>query len=97
MRHEAVIATQIDSENRKGRFGITRNVSPTGVLFHSVSRLRVGDRLTLTLQTSEEAATTVTGTVVRTESDSPELRTVFPHVAAVLLDQRRDELLSLAL
>jgi hypothetical protein len=77
----------IDCGDRAERVGITRNVSATGALFHSVSRFEVGDRVVLVmLPRGSEVEERVGARVVRAEVEPPDTDTSFPHLTAVEFD-----------
>jgi hypothetical protein len=84
-RHQVHAAIGIDTEARKNRVGVTRNVSAGGVLFHSASRFEVGQRLDLYFRARpilrEEMH--VRGRVVRVWHEARDHYTLFPHVIAV--------------
>ncbi len=82
------VPLRIDTDTRRDRFGITRNVSSRGVQFHSPSAFAVGDRLEVSLfgLGLECADTRTCGTVVRVERNTWDPRSAFPHITAVALD-----------
>ncbi len=84
-------AIGIDTEERKDRAGVTRNVSPGGLLFHSMSRFSLGERIRLTYrshQTQENRQ--IEARVVRVASDLPSSGSAFPHLCAVEFDEPID-------
>jgi len=87
-RRRINVPLRIDSDDRKDRFGITRNISTLGVQFHSPSSYEIGDRLDLSLYGLGSATVDArsTGTVVRVERNTWDPQSVFPHITAVHLD-----------
>lgn len=81
----------IDAESRKDRAGITRNMSASGVLFHSPSRFSIGEELELYFRSRDGGEQRYTGRVVRTGTD-PDVHTIFPHVTAVAFDEPVDHI-----
>lgn len=75
-------AIGIDTEDRPGRSGITRNVSERGLLFHSMSRFALGEKLELVYRSPRTRTDTrLHARVVRVASDTGD--TSFPHLCAV--------------
>jgi len=68
-RHPVVVVVQIDSQQRKERLGVTRDVSNSGTLLLSNSKFEVGERLEVTFHLSSESdvARKEWGEVVRVE------------------------------
>ena len=75
-------AIGIDTDEREGRAGITRNVSERGLLFHSMSRFALGEKLELVYRSpNTRQDTRLPARVVRVASDLGD--TSFPHLTAV--------------
>ena len=53
-RHVVVVVVQIDSEQRKERIGVTRDVSTSGTLLLSNSKFELGERLEVTFHVSSD-------------------------------------------
>jgi hypothetical protein len=70
-RHRINFPVQIDSERKKDRIGVARNVSVRGLLLGTPSRFQPGERVTLELVLASERAERerVTGRVVRVSED----------------------------
>jgi hypothetical protein len=81
----------INTETRKDRAGLVRDVSPGGVLLWSRSKFAVGERVELTMHLTRLGYRKATGRIVRS-SLPPILDAFFPHPAAVELDQPDPEL-----
>jgi hypothetical protein len=84
-RHSVHAPIAIDAPERPGRAGVSRNISTTGMLFHSASRFKVGERLRLRFRIrpymGEESF--VEATVVRAELEPMEKHSPLPFVTAV--------------
>lgn len=93
-RHPVNTAVAIDVGDRRGRVGVTRNVSATGMLFHSASRFSVGDLLSLRFRAAPFMAAEgrVDAVVVRTEKAPLETQAALPFVTAVQFQRRVDEI-----
>ena len=77
----------IDADDRRDRVGVTRNLSPTGALFHSASRFEPGETLELLYrEPGSEEDVRVKAKVVRTEIDDPKSGSFFCHLTAVQFD-----------
>jgi hypothetical protein len=66
-RRPTIIAVEIDGTERKGRLGVSRDTSQTGMLMATPSRFEIGEELSLKLfvnHTCEE----VRGRVIRVET-----------------------------
>jgi len=83
-------AIGIDADERSGRAGITRNVSERGLLFHSMSRFSLGQRLELIYRSPKTRRDTrLSARVVRVASDLSD--TSFPHLCAVEFEDTKLE------
>ena len=81
-------AIGIDAEGRESRAGMTRNISRTGLSFHSASAFSPGDRLELLLQPPDsEELRRVRALVVHTRVEPPEIGAILKHVTAVKLER----------
>lgn len=67
-RNRAVMAVEIDAGARKGRVGVTRDTSPSGMLMATPSRFEIGEQLALTLFLSGGRREHVRGRVMRIET-----------------------------
>ncbi len=68
-RHVVVVPVQIDSDQRKERLGVTRDVSDSGTMLLSNSKFTVGEKLELTFYVTsnpQDVKKTV-GEVIRVE------------------------------
>jgi hypothetical protein len=81
----------INTETRKDRAGLVRDVSPGGVLVLSRSKFAVGERVELMMHLPKLGYRKATGRVVRS-SLPPVVDAFFPHPAAIELDQVDPEL-----
>jgi len=87
MRETVFAPTCINTQERRDRVGMIREMSRTGALFHSRSRFAVGERLALTYRAESGDFALAEGTVVRAFRDTCE-DNMFPFLTAV---QFRDE------
>jgi hypothetical protein len=73
----------IETDSRKDRAGLTRDVSPTGMSFRSPSRFSVGETIKLKFRDpkARQRNVEVFGTVVRTQVEPKQF--IFRHLAAV--------------
>jgi hypothetical protein len=83
-RHPLHVPVNVSTRERRARAGIIRDVSASGVLFHSRSAFAIGDRVTVMFFLAHVNGTT-TGQVVRAFVD-PRVENRFPHVTAVRFD-----------
>ncbi|MGE0545746.1 MAG: PilZ domain-containing protein [Kofleriaceae bacterium] len=82
-RHEIQVPVNVSTNVRRDRVGVIRDVSSTGMLFHSLSKFAVGEQLTLNFHVGQGAAT---ATVVRAACDAnPE--NMFRFLTAVRFDK----------
>jgi hypothetical protein len=81
-RRRVLTPIGIDTEERKGRGGMTRDMSVGGVLFYTASRFKVGEEVEVSFRVAGKEEITVRGVVVRVGRD-PGSETVFNRVAAV--------------
>jgi hypothetical protein len=85
-RVELHTAVAIDAANRKERSGMSRNISRTGMLFHSGSQFAVGEKLSLRFQMGtavEGQENFISATVVRAESEPVSKHNFLRFVTAV--------------
>ena len=82
-RRTARLVLGIETDSRKDRAGLTRDVSPTGMAFRSPSRFDVGETIKVSFRDPEakKRQVEVYGTVVRTQVEPKQF--IFRHVAAV--------------
>ena len=91
MRHPANVVVAISTDERKDRVGVTSDVSPTGLLLHSLSRFAVGERVSV-LYRYNGVESVAKGQVVRTGRD--ERWQMFPHATAVRFEAMQPDLLN---
>ena len=78
----------IDAQDRADRVGITRNISNKGALFHSASKFRPGETLSLAFRDpSEDVEHSVKARVVRTDLDDQDGGNIFRHLTAVEFEE----------
>ena len=82
-RRTARLVLGIETDSRKDRAGLTRDVSPTGMAFRSPSRFDVGETIKVSFRDPEARQRQVEayGTVVRTQVEPKQF--IFRHVAAI--------------
>lgn len=79
-RHPIQVPVNVSTRVRRNRAGVIRDVSASGVLFHSESKFEVGERLILQFRLADAKGTTA-GHVVRVVAvDEP---VTFPYLTAV--------------
>jgi hypothetical protein len=83
-RHPIQVPVNVSTAVRRNRVGMIRDVSASGVLFHSPSKFEIGERLTIMFKLAHRKGVTA-GAVVRTETD-PDPGNVFRFVTAVRFD-----------
>ena len=83
-RHPIQVPVNVSTPVRRDRAGMIRDVSASGVLFHSLSEYAIGERVTVMFNLAHRKGLTA-GKVVRTETDdSPD--NIFRFVTAVRFD-----------
>jgi hypothetical protein len=83
-RHPIQVPVNISTAVRRDRVGVIRDVSASGVLFHSISKFEIGERVTVVFKIAHRNGTTA-GQVVRTDTDDhPD--NIFRFVTAVRFD-----------
>jgi hypothetical protein len=70
-RHPIQVAVSITTSDRHDRVGVTRDLSASGLLFHSLSRFAPGERVRLVFHAVRRASC-ATGEVVRATQDPDE-------------------------
>jgi hypothetical protein len=80
----------VSTDNRKDRVGVTSDVSESGMVFHSLSRFAVGEKLDIVFG-AVDAERVASGRVVRTARD-PRWH-LFPNVTAIQFDAPRPEII----
>ena len=82
-RRTARLVLGIETDSRKDRAGLTRDVSPSGMAFRSPSRFDVGETVKVRFRDplSKQRHVEVFGTVVRTQVEPRQF--IFRHIAAV--------------
>jgi hypothetical protein len=84
------------AEARPARVGVVRNWSRVGLLFASMSRFSVGERVVITVLDGERVGIqSVAGLVVRAERDSAE-HALFPWLVGLELDEESQRQLATA-
>ena len=84
-RHVIHVPITVSTGARRNRVGVMRDLSASGMLFHSRSRFELGDRVTLRFQIDETGSGSTTAHVVRTFCDL-NADTLFRFVTAVEFD-----------
>jgi hypothetical protein len=84
-RHPVQVAVSITTDDRHDRVGVTRDLSASGLLFHSLSRFAIGERVRLVFQASQSRANSATGEVVRAVQD-PNEASLLRYLTAVRFD-----------
>jgi len=83
-RHPIQVPVEVSTPTRRHRVGMIRDLSQSGILFHSRSKFAIGERLALMFRLSKHNGSTG-GHVVRTETDDhPD--NIFRFVTAVRFD-----------
>lgn len=83
-RHPIQVPVDVSTNVRRHRVGMIRDLSIGGILFHSLSKYAVGERLALVFKLKKKNGSTG-GYVVRTETDDhPD--NIFRFVTAVRFD-----------
>jgi hypothetical protein len=83
-RHPIQVPVDVSTSVRRHRVGMIRDLSQGGILFHSMSKFAIGERLALMFRLDRKNGSTG-GTVVRIETDDhPD--NIFRHLTAVRFD-----------
>lgn len=83
-RHPVRVPVNVSTAVRRDRVGMIRDVSASGVLFHSRSKFEIGERVTVMFKLAHRKGLTA-GSVVRTDTDDhPD--NMFRFVTAVRFD-----------
>lgn len=82
MREVVFAPTNINTQERRDRVGMIREMSRTGALFHSRSRFAIGEHLAMTYRAENGELAQAEGTVVRAFRDTCE-DNIFPFLTAV--------------
>ena len=85
-RIPAFFAVELSSTAKRGRCGVTRNASPSGLLIVTPSRFRPDDRLEVSVH-AEGLAARLAGRVVRIDENSPRSSELWRYRLAVELDE----------
>jgi hypothetical protein len=75
----------VNTMERRDRVGMIRDMSETGVLFHSRSRFAIGERVSIEFRPDANTIGSAAGQVVRAFRDTNE-DTLFPYVTAIQLE-----------
>ncbi|HEY4181275.1 MAG TPA: PilZ domain-containing protein [Kofleriaceae bacterium] len=67
-RHPVNVPVNVSTTVRRDRVGVTRDLSASGVLFHSISKFAPGERVVVYFKHNHKRGTTA-GYVVRAELD----------------------------
>jgi hypothetical protein len=87
VRQPANVVVNVSTETRKDRVGVTSDLSETGMLFHSLSRFSVGERVDIVFGEAD-AERVASGRVVRTSRDTR--WHLFPNVTAIRFDSDKN-------
>lgn len=83
-RHPIMVPISVSTQVRRDRVGMIRDVSASGVLFHSLSRFEIGERVVVMFKLDRRRGATA-GHVVRAGTDdNPE--NMFRFLTAVRFD-----------
>lgn len=85
LRRNAFVAVSINTPTRRGRFGMTRNVSSTGVLIGTASRFQIGEQAWLTFRSDQRAVHNVRGRIVRLQVNDEAETPIWHYLMAVRL------------
>jgi hypothetical protein len=85
-RQPVLLAVELSSAAKRGRCGVTRNASRTGLLIVTPSRFAVGESLELALHGSPGQSGRVNARVVRVEENEWDSHEVWRYRMAVALD-----------
>lgn len=83
-RHPIQVPVNVSTQVRRDRVGVIRDVSASGVLFHSRSQFAIGERLAMQFRLARDLSSAA-GRVVRTTTDDS-ADAFFRHVTAVRFD-----------
>jgi hypothetical protein len=84
-RRDAFIAVSINTPTRRGRFGMTRNVSKNGMLIGTASRFRIGEQAWLTFRSDKRSVHNLRGRIVRLEVNDSAETPIWHYLMAVRL------------
>ncbi len=84
-RHQCTELININTDTRKDRAGLAKDMSENGMRFHSRSKFALGERVDVLIHISTVGYKKVSGRVVRT-SLQPDYSMFFPHPAAIEFD-----------
>ena len=84
-RHPVKVAISVSTLARRHRVGVTRDLSASGLMFHSVSPFELGERVRLEFRAPRVGQASTMGLVVRTVHD-PDGASPFRYVTAVRFD-----------
>lgn len=83
-RHPIQVPVNVSTEVRRDRVGMIRDLSASGVLFHSLSKFAIGERVVIQYRVGKARGSTA-GHVVRATTDS-NTHNMFRFVTAVRFD-----------
>ena len=83
-RKPVTVPVNVSTRIRRDRVGVTRDLSASGVLFHSVSKFEPGENVVLMFKVNKRHGST-TGRVVRSVAND-NADTVFRYLTAVCFD-----------
>lgn len=84
IRHPIQVPVDVSTDVRRHRVGMIRDLSASGILFHSLSKFAVGERLALMFNLAKHSGSTG-GYVVRVDTDDhPD--NIFRFLTAVRFD-----------
>jgi hypothetical protein len=90
-RHSIQVPVNISTAVRRNRVGMIRDVSASGVLFHSRSQFALGERVTIEFHVASGERGETSGEVVRASTDARD-DALFRVLTAVKFDIPLDEL-----
>ena len=91
------LVLRLESEEQGTWLAMSRNLSETGALVATASRLEVGHPVTVTLRVDpeEDAERSLGGTIVRVEPHAEDQGGMWPHRVAIEFDKPDEELAEL--
>jgi len=83
-RHPIHVPVNVNTPARRDRVGMIRDLSASGISFHSLSKFEIGERLALMFRIANRSGSTAGQVVRATTDDNPDC--VFRFVTAVRFD-----------
>ena len=84
-RRNAFTAVSINTPTRRGRFGMTRNISRTGMLIGTASRFQIGEQAWLTFRSDKRSVHNLRGRIVRLQVNDQAETPIWHYLMAVRL------------